>query len=161
RKRLWQRQRSRPALHRAQDHVRCADQVLDQRRSDARRLPRPRALGPRGNEGYRLLRYRRAERLSALWKLGRGVGRAPLLLRHRIPGVERLAPQRRVYRCARPPHGVLIALALLDSVAQGARTVVVRGPEAFFRLKDFQFVLTQWKIQSRTSAEHNGHIVWE
>src|SRR5581483_10395626 len=106
--RSGRRQRqSRPALHGKKNHGRRAHQVLDQCRPDARRLPRPFALGTRGNQGYRLFRGRRSDRLSDLWDFGRAGGGFYFLLRHRISGVLGFTAQRGVYRRAGAAAGLL------------------------------------------------------
>ncbi len=92
------RQRSRPALHRREDDGRRADQVEHQREFNARGFPRPFALGTRGDAGHRLLRCRRANRVPDLRRERRPGERVHLLLRHRLPGVERLAAQRRLHQ---------------------------------------------------------------
>jgi hypothetical protein len=91
------RQRSRSALHRREVHGRRAHQVEHQRQSVARGFPRPLALGTRRHAGNRLLRCRRPNGVPDLRRERRSRFGVHLLLRHRLPGLERVPPQRRVY----------------------------------------------------------------
>ena len=82
------RERPRHALLRKENDVRHSDQIFGERRSDARGFPRSVALGPRGDEGHRLLRGGRADRVPDLRRERRHLRVVHLLLRHRISGVE-------------------------------------------------------------------------
>ena len=79
---------SGPAVFGKENDVRHSDQELGERGPDARGFPRPVALGPRGDQGHRLLRGRRADGVPDLRSERRNFGVVHLLLRHRIPGVE-------------------------------------------------------------------------
>ena len=105
------RERSRSALYRREVDGGRADQVEHQCQSVARGFPRSFALGTRGDAGHRFLRCRRANRVSDLRRERRTLGGVHLLLRHRIPGVERIAAQRSVHRQPGDSDGLLIPRA--------------------------------------------------
>ena len=77
------------------------------------------ALGTRGDAGHRFLRRRRANRVSDLRRKRRHRSGVHLLLRHRIPGVERVATQRRVHQQPGDSDGVLRSSALCSWLPSG------------------------------------------
>ena len=82
------RKRPRHALLRKENDVGHSHQEFGERRSDARGFPRSVALGPRGDEGYRLLRGGWADRVSDLRRQRRYFRVVHCLLRHWISIVE-------------------------------------------------------------------------